>query len=199
MKSPTVENLLAAYSQGAFPMAQEEENWEVYWYQPDPRTILPLDEGFHVSKTLAATVRKNIFEIRFSTDFEGVMRKCAEPRGDDSGTWISEDLLQSYLELHRHGFAHSVEAYFEDELVGGLYGVSLGALFAGESMFHRKRDASKVCLVALVQRLRKQGYLLHDTQFMTDHLRRFGAKEIPNTIYLERLERAMQKNCTFLV
>ncbi len=198
MKRPSVENLLVAYTQGVFPMAQEDEDWEVYWYQPDPRTILPLDDSFHISKTLAATVRKAPFDIRFSTAFEAVMRKCAEPRQDDSGTWISEDLLQAYVELHRAGFAHSVEAFLDDELVGGLYGVTVGGLFAGESMFHRATDASKVCLVHLVERLRMQGYLLHDTQFMTDHLKKFGAQEISAAEYLDRVEVAVLKDCKFL-
>ncbi len=198
MKRPSVENLLVAYTQGVFPMAQEDEDWEVYWYQPDPRTILPLDDAFHVSKTLAATVRKAPFEIRYSTVFEQVMRKCAEPRQDESGTWISEDLLQAYVELHNAGFAHSVEAFLDGELVGGLYGVTVGGLFAGESMFHRATDASKVCLVHLVEKLRKQGYLLHDTQFMTDHLRKFGAVEIPAAEYLKRVEIAVLKDCSFL-
>lgn len=188
--------LVTAYAQGIFPMAHEEAGWEVYWYAPDPRTIIPFDD-FHVSKTLARTVRKEVFEIRHDTAFEEVIRACAEPRGDDAGTWISEELIQAYCELHDLGFAHSVEAWQDGELVGGLYGVTVKGLFAGESMFHRVSDASKVCLVKLVEHLERQGFVLHDTQFMTEHLRRFGAVEIPRYDYEARLELALQVDATF--
>lgn len=196
MKQPTPEMLVTAYAQGIFPMAHEEAGWEVYWYAPDPRTVLPF-EDFHVSKTLGRTVRKELFEVRYDTKFEQVIRACAEPRGDGQGTWISEGLIKSYIGLHQAGYAHSVEAWRDDELVGGLYGVALKGLFAGESMFHRVSDASKVCLVHLVERLRDRGFVLHDCQFMTEHLRRFGAREIPRFEYEARLQEALQVDTGF--
>lgn len=196
MKQPTPEMLVTAYAQGIFPMAHEEAGWEVYWYAPDPRTILPFD-AFHVSKSLARTVRKAPFDIRYDTAFEDVIRACAEPRGDGQGTWISEGIIRSYVGLHEAGFAHSVEAWLDDELVGGLYGVALHGLFAGESMFHRASDASKVCLVHLVRRLKEHGFVLHDCQFMTEHLRRFGAQEIPRFEYEARLKEALAVDAEF--
>jgi len=189
--------LLSAYAQGIFPMAHAEDDWEVYWYAPDPRAILPFDD-FHVSKTLGRTVRKQLFDIRIDTAFEEVMRACAAPRKDTDSTWISEDLIASYTRLHEMGFAHSVEAWQDDELVGGLYGVALRGLFAGESMFHRVTDASKVCLVHLVERLEEAGFLLHDIQFMTSHLARFGACEIPRFEYEARLRDALAVECNFV-
>ena len=196
MKQPTPEMLLTAYAQGIFPMAHEEDRWNVYWYAPDPRTILPFD-AFHVSKTLKKTVRQAPFDIRFDTAFDDVMRKCAEPRGDGQGTWISDGLVDAYTELHRLGFAHSVEAWQDDELVGGVYGIALRGLFAGESMFHTVTDASKVCLVHLVDRLRSHGFILHDCQFMTPHLARFGATEIPRFEYEARVHEAMAVDAKF--
>jgi leucyl/phenylalanyl-tRNA--protein transferase len=197
MKRPTAELLLNAYAQGIFPMAHEELDFELYWYAPDPRAIIPLD-GFHASRRLRQTVRQEVFEIRYSTAFERVMRECAAPRGQDSGTWISTGLIDAYTELHRYGFAHSVEAWKDGELVGGLYGVALRGLFAGESMFHRERDASKVCLYHLVERLNERGFALLDTQFTTPHLERFGAIEIPREEYEARLEKALERDVTFL-
>lgn len=197
MKRPTVEQLLAAYSNGVFPMAHEEAEWDVFWYEPDPRAILPF-ETFHVSKSLARTVRQKKFEIRLDHDFAGVMKMCAEiPRTHESGTWISDGLLEAYTEFHHLGFAHSVEAYLDDKLVGGLYGVSIKGLFAGESMFHTETDASKVCLVHLVNHLQTQGFVLHDTQFMTDHLRTFGAIEVSREEYQTLLDDAMRVNASF--
>lgn len=189
--------LVNAYAQGVFPMAHREDDWEVYWYAPDPRAIIELDE-FHVSRRLRQTVRKEPFEIRFSTAFEAVMRACAEPRGDGQGTWISEDLVAAYVELHELGFAHSVETWLDGELVGGLYGVAVRGLFAGESMFHRETDASKVALVHLVRRLKSKGYVLLDIQFLTSHLERFGAKEIPRAEYESRVAEAMEVEARFL-
>jgi len=180
------ETLLAAYSQGVFPMADRDGT--IRWYSADPRGILPL-EGFHVPRTLRGVVRSGKFEIRINTDFEGVMRGCREARAQ--GTWISGDLIAAYVRLHELGFAHSVEAWREGELAGGLYGVSLGAAFFGESMFHRRTDASKVALVHLVGRLRQRGFELLDTQATTDHLRRFGCVEIPAQEYLSLLRRAI--------
>lgn len=196
MKRPTAEMLLNGYAQGIFPMAHAEANWEVYWYAPDPRGIVPF-EHFHVSKTLRRTVRKQPFDIRHDTAFADVMRACASPRHATDGTWISDPLLEAYVELHELGFAHSVEAWQHGELVGGLYGIALGGLFAGESMFHRATDASKVCLVHLVEHLRERGFVLHDCQFLTDHLKRFGACEISRFEYERRLRDALHVDASF--
>ena len=169
---------------------------ELHWYAPDPRAILE-HHHLRVSRSLRATIRKGRFEIRVDTAFEAVMRACATPRAADDSTWISEEFIQVYTILHRHHFAHSIEAWDAGYLVGGLYGVSIGAAFMGESMFSRLPDASKVCLVALVERLRSRGYTLHDTQFLTPHLERMGATLIPRTVYEQRLEEALAIPCTF--
>ncbi len=197
MKRPSPEMLIAAYSQGIFPMAFEDQGWEVYWYAPDPRTIMPLDEGFHVSRSLQRTLRRGVFEIRYDTAFREVMEACAEPRGDDGGRWISPHFIDAYTELHELGFAHSIEAWHQGELAGGLYGVAIGGLFAGESMFHRVTDASKVSLVATVERLRERGYLLFDVQFTTSHLKRFGATEISKQTYERRARLASRMSVSF--
>ncbi len=184
--------LLSAYRLGVFPMAGEDG--VIRWYSADPRGIIPLD-AFHIPRTLRQIVRQNRFEIRINHDFEAVMRGCAT--GREEGTWISEELIQAYVELHRLGHAHSVEAWYEGELAGGLYGVSLGGAFFGESMFHRVTNASKVALVHLVERLRERGYELLDTQANTPHLRRFGCIDIPAKRYRELLKQALQKDCRF--
>jgi leucyl/phenylalanyl-tRNA---protein transferase len=184
--------LLSAYAQGVFPMT--DRDGRIRWYTADPRGILPLD-SFHVPHTLRQLVKQHRFEIRVNSDFEGTMRGCMEAR--EEGTWISDELIGAYQRLHEMGFAHSVETWVYGELVGGLYGVSLGGAFFGESMFHRVRDASKVALVALVQRLKERGYELLDTQASTEHLRRFGCVDIPAELYLKKLRRAMQKQCDF--
>lgn len=168
---------------------------KVRWYTADPRGVLPLD-GFHMPGTLRATVRKGVFEVRVDSDFAGTMRGCMEGRPE--GSWISPALIEAYSKLHHLGFAHSVETWFEGKLVGGLYGVALQGAFFGESMFHRKTDASKVALAALVERLRRRGYLLLDTQAVTSHLKRFGAVEIPARAYLLRLREALDKDCAFV-
>ena len=183
----TPQLLINAYCQGIFPMAHEDG--EIYWYDPDPRAILPLAE-FHLSRSLARTVKKRPFTLRINSDFEGVIRACADP--DRAFGWISEEIIVAYTELHRLGFAHSVEAWQNGRLVGGLYGVAVGGLFAGESMFHYERDASKVALVHLVERLRRGGFCLLDIQFMTDHLAQFGAIEIPRATYQAKLRRALR-------
>lgn len=180
--------LLSAYCQGLFPMA--DEDGELYWYDPDPRAILPLDR-LHISRSLSRTVRQGRFRITTDNDFGVVIRACAQPGPGRDMTWISEDIIDSYTELHRLGYAHTVETWLDGELVGGLYGVAVNGFFAGESMFSRVRDASKVALVFLVEYLRKQGFLLLDVQFMTDHLRHFGAIEIPRSDYRRRLARAI--------
>ena len=170
------------------------EDGEIGWFSPDPRGIIPLD-AFHVPPRLARLVRQSRFEITIDRDFEAVMRACAERR--EEGTWISDEILDSYVALHRLGFAHSVEVRHGEVLAGGLYGVHIGGAFFGESMFHRERDASKVALVSLVDRLVRQGFLLLDTQWTTAHLEQFGAVEVPRKSYLERLKRAVAKNCDF--
>jgi len=162
----------------------------VRWYSPDPRTVFELDR-FHVPRSVARQIRRKGFEIRMDRDFEGTMRGCA----DREETWISEPLIAAYTEMHRRGSAHSVEAYREDRLVGGIYGVSLGGAFMGESMFSRESGASSACLVHLADHLRGRGYRLFDVQFLTAHLRRFGAVEIPRKEYLRRLREALGLDC----
>ncbi len=188
------ETLLSAYAQGAFPMSDRDGS--VRWYTTDPRGVIPLDERFHVPGTLSALVRQRKFEVRFNFDFEGTMQRCAESR--DGGTWIGRQLIGAYGRLHELGFAHSVECYdAQEQHVGGLYGVSLGGAFFGESMFHRATGASKVALVHLVQRLRERGFLLLDAQASTSHLRSFGCEEISGEEYLHRLRKALAAACVF--
>ncbi len=188
------ETLLSAYAQGVFPMA--DRTGRVTWFSADPRGILPLD-AFHVPHTLAQLIRNGKgFEVRVNHDFERTMRACQEARSD--GTWINEKLIRAYVQLHELGFAHSVETWWDGELAGGLYGVTLGGAFFGESMFHRRRDASKIALVALVNRLNERGYELLDTQASTSHLKRFGCIDIPAAEYLQRLDSAVQKKASFV-
>jgi leucyl/phenylalanyl-tRNA---protein transferase len=188
--------LVSAYASGWFPMAVGEG--EIRWFSPDPRGIIPL-ETFHVPERLARVVRSGRFRIEIDRAFGTVMRACAgAARGErDGGTWIDDEILESYEALHRAGLAHSVEAWQGTSLVGGLYGVALGGAFFGESMFHTATDASKVALVALVERLRARGYRLLDIQWVTDHLARFGAMEIPKRTYLRRLHAALELDRRF--
>lgn len=187
----TPELLVHAYRRGIFPMA--DDDGEIGWYSPDPRAVFPLD-AFKVPKSLAKTVRAGKFEIRIDADFEGVMRAC----GERAETWISEDIVRAYTALHRQGLAHSVEAWQGGALVGGLYGVALGGAYMGESMFSRATDASKVCLVHLVDRMKARGYTLLDSQFPTDHLMRFGQALIPRREYMRQLEAALRLSCRFV-
>lgn len=166
---------------------------EIGWFSPDPRAIFELDE-FHVPRSLNLVMKKRIFDIRINTQFEEVMRAC----GEREETWISEDIVQTYLQLHKAGFAHSVESWKNGTLVGGLYGVAIGGAFFGESMFSRERDASKVALVHLVERMKSRDFMLLDTQWTTPHLKMFGAKEISRETYLERLKQAIEKQCRFV-
>ncbi len=184
----TPQLLINAYSQGLFPMA--DKNGAIYWYDPDPRAVLPL-ETFHVSRRLARTIRREKFELRVDTAFKAVISACARLGQDNTGNWINREIIDAYTQLHHLGFAHSVESWQDGKLVGGLYGVSLRGLFAGESMFSLERDASKVALVHLVERLRQGGFVLLDTQFITPHLQQFGAIEISRQAYKLRLARAM--------
>ena len=170
------------------------EDGQIGWFSPDPRGVLPLD-SFHVPARLARVARSGRFEVTSDRAFEAVMRACAD-RPDD-GTWISEEIIECYVTLHRLGIAHSIEAWHGGQLAGGLYGVHLGGAFFGESMFHRVRDASKVALVSLVDRLTRRGFLLLDTQWVTPHLEQFGAVEIPRRDYLARLKQALAKDCAF--
>ena len=178
-------SLLRAYAAGIFPMGLEDGS--LGWFSPDPRGIIPL-VGFHIPKGLRRALRKHPFEIRCDSAFPDVIRGCA----DRESTWIDPVIFQSYVQLNELGFAHSVEAWHDGKLVGGLYGVALRGLFCGESMFSRETDASKICLVHLVERLRRGGYILLDTQWTTPHLRTFGAVDIPRDDYLDLLEEALE-------
>jgi len=174
-------------------MADARSGDEIGWYSPDPRAVIPID-GLKVSRSLRQSIRKKIYAIQVNTSFEKVIRSCAE-RED---TWISEEIVKSYMKLHSLGFAHSVESWKGSELAGGLYGVSLGAAFFGESMFSRARDASKVALFYLVERLKDRGFVLLDTQFVTPHLIKLGAIEISRREYLLKLRRALRKSISFV-
>jgi len=185
--------LLSAYASGWFPMAVAPG--EIRWYSPDPRGVIPIDT-FHVPRRLARALRSRRFEIRVDTDFRAVIGACAE-REDADGNWIDHEIMESYCALHARGFAHSVETWQDGRLVGGLYGVALKGAFFGESMFHHVDDASKAALTALVERLRERGYILLDTQWVTDHLLQFGATEIPRRRYLRLLDEALKVNATF--
>ena len=184
------ELLLRAYASGIFPMAESADSPDLYWFDPEQRGILPLD-GFHVPKRLKRTLRAGVFEMRFDGDFRAVIEACAESTDERPKTWINADIVRLYSELHERGFAHCVETWRAGRMVGGLYGVSLGTAFFGESMFSRETDASKVALVHLVARLKAGGFTLLDTQFVTGHLARFGAVEIPRAEYRRRLAHAL--------
>ncbi|MGD9476817.1 UNVERIFIED_ORG: leucyl/phenylalanyl-tRNA--protein transferase [Roseateles sp. XES5] len=186
----TPELLLRAYSIGLFPMADSADDPELFWVEPDIRGVLPLD-AFHVSRSLAKTIRQKPFDIRFDTAFDAVVAACAEAAPDRPSTWINAKIKSLYSTLHRMGHAHSVEAWADGQLVGGLYGVSLGAAFFGESMFSRRTDASKICLVHLVERLKTNGFRLLDTQFTTEHLKTFGAIDVPKIDYEDMLANAL--------
>lgn len=182
--------LLQGYRLGIFPMAMEDG--EIEWFSPSPRAILPL-ANFRVPHGLQRVIRKGLFEIRIDTAFSEVMRACA----DREDTWINDEIIASYTRLHDLGHAHSVETWRDGKLAGGLYGVSLGGAFFGESMFHRVTDASKVALWALIERMRERGFLLLDTQWQTPHLQQFGVVEVPRYQYLRILARAVQVDCEF--
>ena len=190
------ELLLRAYASGVFPMAESADDPEVFWVRPEARGVIPLD-AFHVPKSLAKTIRQGRFEIRYDHDFAGVIDGCAETGEGRASTWINAPIREAYLDLHRRGHCHSVEAWRDGRLVGGLYGVSLGRAFFGESMFSRERDASKVCLAHLVERVRRQGFVLLDTQFTTEHLKRFGAIDVPRRKYEKLLEEALKGEAIF--
>jgi leucyl/phenylalanyl-tRNA--protein transferase len=188
----TPEILLKAYAAGIFPMAEDADDPSLFWVEPQERGVIPLD-GFHISKRLARTVRSDVYTVRVDQDFDAVIAGCAEPGFDRARTWINARIRRLYGELFDLGQCHTVEVYDADgALVGGLYGVRLGAAFFGESMFHRARDASKVALVHLGARLHAGGFRLLDTQFVTDHLAQFGAVEVPRRVYKGLLRKAIE-------
>ena len=196
MQALPPELIISAYANGLFPMARDRHDPGIHWLDPIRRGILPLD-GFHVSRSLRKLLRRAPFEIRVDTSFPEVITACAEPTPDRPRTWLNDELIEAYIAMAARGFAHSVECWREGRLVGGLYGVVLGAAFFGESMFSRVRDASKVALVELVCRLRAGRFELLDTQFVTDHLKRFGAIEISRQEYRIRPRRAIVRHATF--
>ena len=188
--------LLRAYSIGVFPMAESRDAPDVFWVEPKKRGILPLN-GFHLSRSLAKTLRQERFVLTADRAFTAVMEACAEPTPGRTETWINDSILDGYTALHRGGFAHSLECWQNGRLVGGLYGVKLGGAFFGESMFTRVRDASKVALAHLVARLRVGGFRLLDTQFLTEHLAQFGAREIGRDAYRAQLSSALSCSADF--
>ena len=196
MMEITPEVLLKAYSCGIFPMAEGIDDPGLFWVEPELRGIIPLDQ-FHVPRRLARTIRQKPYDVRVDTAFVDVMRLCAEATAERPQTWINKRITQLYTELHKQGHCHSVECWQEDELVGGLYGVRLGGAFFGESMFSRARDASKIALVHLVERLKAGGFQLLDTQFNTEHLSQFGTIEIPKRNYAFLLEDAISVEADF--
>jgi leucyl/phenylalanyl-tRNA--protein transferase len=188
--------LLKAYASGVFPMAESADDPEVFWVRPETRGIIPLD-GFHIPRSLRKTIRQKRFEIRFDHDFVAVIDACAEERDERKSTWINRPIREAYIQLFERGNCHCVEAWRDGRLVGGLYGVTLGKVFFGESMFSRETDASKVCLVKLVERLNERGFELLDTQFTTSHLNRFGAVDLARHKYEKMLEKALQGEARF--
>ncbi|MBK8009966.1 MAG: leucyl/phenylalanyl-tRNA--protein transferase [Deltaproteobacteria bacterium] len=189
------DRLLLAYRSGIFPWPVFEDDL-MTWFSPNPRAILEF-YNLRVSRSLRKVLKREIFEVRFDSDFAGVIDGCQAPAPGRQGTWITRQLRAAYVELHRLGYAHSVESWFEGALVGGLYGVALGGFFSGESMFSRASDASKVALVHLVQHLRNRGFQLLDVQQSTHHLMNFGATELERPAYLRRLKEALEAPCTF--
>src|SRR5436189_5878534 len=192
----TPEVLLRAYACGIFPMAESADDPTLFWVEPEMRGVIPLD-GFRIASRLARTVRSDAFTVTVDTTFKAVIAGCAAPQPGRDDTWINKRIRDLYIGLHELGHAHSVEVWNNDDLVGGLYGVSLGRAFFGESMFHRARDASKVALVHLVARLITGGFELLDTQFVTDHLTTFGAIEVSSRQYHKLLETALVGEADF--
>jgi leucyl/phenylalanyl-tRNA--protein transferase len=192
----TADMLLQAYAKGIFPMAESAESRELNWYDPPVRALIPLDERFHVARSLARTLRQKPYHVTLNKAFQGVMQGCAEPREGRETTWINREIMRLYTTLHHRGHAHSIEVWDEKNLVGGLYGVSLGSVFFGESMFSRKTDTSKIALVHLVALLKTSGYTLLDTQFQTSHLQRFGTFEIARSAYQLMLQSAVKNKAT---
>lgn len=192
----TPELIIRAYAAGIFPMAEDAESPDLFWVSPEKRGIIPLD-GFHISKSLRKTMKTREFSVRVDNDFEAIIEGCATEGEDRDSTWINPEIRRLYGELFRRGFVHTVEVWAEEELVGGLYGLSLGAVFFGESMFHRVTDASKIALAHLVARLNAGGYRLLDTQFVTPHLASLGGIEIPREVYEVQLAEALSHKGDF--
>jgi len=192
----TPELIIRAYQAGIFPMAENEDSPDLFWVSPQQRGIIPLD-GFHISRSLRKTLRTHPYTVRVDTDFAGVIEGCATEGEDRSSTWINAEIRRLYGALFDRGIAHTVEVWDGADLVGGLYGLSLGAAFFGESMFHRKTDCSKIAMAHLLHRLTAGGYQLLDTQFVTDHLRTFGGIEIPREAYELRLAEALKHQADF--
>jgi leucyl/phenylalanyl-tRNA--protein transferase len=190
------ETLLRAYQWGLFPMGEDRDDPTIYWVDPEMRGLLPLD-GFHVSRSLRKRLKRNPYTVRIDTAFRDVITACAEPGPDRPSTWINRTIEGLYIDLFDMGYAHSVECWRDQRLVGGLYGVAIGGAFFGESMFSREADASKIAMVHLVARLKVGGYQLLDTQFVTEHLARFGVTEVPRADYLRLLARALKAPCDF--
>jgi leucyl/phenylalanyl-tRNA--protein transferase len=190
LKILTPQLLVRAYASGVFPMP--DDRGRIGWYRPNPRAILPLDQ-FHASRSLKKKCRQHIFNVTYDINFSGVMLGCAQR----TPTWINDEFLKSYLQLHKLGLAHSVEVWHKDRLVGGTYGVQLGGAFFAESKFHTETDASKVALAKLVERLKDRHFALLEVQFLTAHLSQFGVIEIPNALYMEKLNAALQLECVF--
>lgn len=193
----TPELILRAYQAGIFPMAEDASCTDVFWVSPKRRGILPLDSRFHISRSLRKTLGSHGFQVRVDTDFAAVVEGCATAGTDRGSTWINATLRDLYGQLFARGFCHTVEVWDGDRLVGGLYGLALGAVFFGESMFHRETDASKIALVHLVERLRAGGYVLCDTQFLTDHLKSFGGYEIAREVYDEQLADGLARTADY--
>ncbi|OIN61011.1 leucyl/phenylalanyl-tRNA--protein transferase [Arsenicibacter rosenii] len=194
MTKLTADDLIYGYMNGIFPMADADGT--LYWYSPDPRAVIPL-ETYKPARSLRPVLNKKTFDVRVNGNFEQVMRYCSLPRSEEDSTWISEEIIEAYTTLHQMGLAHSVETYIDGRLVGGLYGVALGAVFFGESMFHLVDNASKVAFHYLIMILRQQRFDLLDTQFINDNVRRYGAIEIPKGDYLRQLKNALFKKARF--
>lgn len=194
MDKLTADDLIYGYTNGIFPMA--DSGGTLYWYAPDPRAVIPI-HTYKPAKSLRPVLNRNQFEIRINTAFTEVMRACSYPRSEDDSVWISDEIISAYTELHQMGLAHSVETYIDNRLVGGLYGVALGAAFFGESMFFRVDNASKVAFHHLILILRQQQFTLLDTQFINDNVRRYGAIEIPKADYLKQLKMALRQKARF--
>lgn len=197
MKGFGAQDLLGCYARGVFPMADSRDDPRIFLLDPDERGVIPL-EGFHISRSLAKAIKKSPFDIRINHDFLATVALCAQSQPGRENTWINDGIISLYSQLHEIGHAHSVECYEGDDLIGGLYGVSLGGAFFGESMFSRRTNASKIALAHLVERLKSRGFVLLDTQFITDHLRTLGAVEISRDEYRERLAAALSVEASFI-
>lgn len=192
----TPDLIIRAYCSGIFPMAEDATSPDIFWVSPEERGILPLD-GFKVSKSLRKALKKHNFTIKVDTDFQGVIEGCATAGTDRDATWINPTIKSVYGELFNRGICHTVEVWEGNQLVGGLYGLAIGSAFFGESMFHRRTNASKIALAHLVERLNAGGYTLLDTQFVTDHLISLGAIEIPRAVYEDLLDNALRHQANF--